>query len=159
MDKTAGFYPHLSSLWNKACHQAYLWASLQHGSAAFAFITIDLRSDTVLTVSVVHFGRFPFVLQNQLPFPDFKLGLFASLGPLTCPHPSGRSFSADHVVFSNKSIKATSSAVAWKIHARQDARTLAEIFVAVFEVDVEAFGRLIRQGIRQALFQRKERCG
>jgi len=37
------------------------------GSAAFSFMTIDLRSDTVLTVGVVHFGRFPFVPQNQLP--------------------------------------------------------------------------------------------
>ena len=51
-----------------------LWASLHQGSAAFSFMTIALRS--VLTVSVVHFVRFPFVLQNQLPFPKFKLGLF-----------------------------------------------------------------------------------
>ena len=29
-------------------------------------------------------------------------------------------------------------------------RMIAEIFVAVFEVDVEAFGRLIRPEIRQA---------
>ncbi len=38
-------------------------------------------------------------------------------------------------------------------------RMIAEIFVAVFKVDVEAFGGLIRPGIRQAFGLEGGKCG
>ncbi len=67
--RQTGFYPHPSPSRPKpACGNRF-----NRGLRLSFFVTIDLRSDTLLAVGL---GRSPFVLQNQLPFPKFKLGLF-----------------------------------------------------------------------------------
>ena len=75
-------------------------------------------------------GVSPWFYRTSSHSHDLKLGLFASLWSIDLR--TGR--------FPTRPSRPTSSAFVWRTHARQNARTLVEVFVAVFKVDVEGFG-------------------
>jgi len=125
VDKTAGFHPHL----DLPLDQSLLRPLLRHGSAAF-LKQLTCVGHGANRQRCPFSGVSPWFYRTSSHSHDLKLGLFASLWSIDLR--TGR--------FPTRPSRPTSSAFVWRTHARQNARTLVEIFVAVFKVDAEAFG-------------------